>query len=161
MTKILALIFSILLIFFPDSAFVLANYQDWSFPGKAEITDSIVEAFNNDDADAIEEMLSQQTKENGENLNQKIKEMISVVDGEIIEYRDNGNGGDGDYVNNGVYVKYVSWDTYVKTDTSKEYVIGVSWDTVNTVNPKKVGMRTILLTDLSYNVLARVYIPID
>lgn len=156
MTKILALIFSILLIFFPDSAFVLANYQDWSFPGKAEIQDSIVEAINNDDADAIEAMLSQQTKESEENLNQKIKELIAAVDGEIIEYRDNGTGGDGDYVNAGVYIKDICWHIYIKTDLNKEYLVYVSWITVNTVNPKKVGMETMRLSDTDFNRIATV-----
>ena len=156
MTKILALIFSILLIFFPDSAFVLANYQDWSFPGTAEIQDSIVEAINNDDADAIEAMLSQYKIENGENLNQKIKNLIAAVDGEIIEYRDNGSGGDGDYVNAGVYIKDICWDVDVKTDNDEEYLLCISWIKVNTVNPQKVGMSSLRLCDTDFNRIATV-----
>ena len=74
MTKIIVTILAFLLTFFPNSSFLLSNYQNFSFLGKDTINNMIVEAINNNDADTIESLLSQHTKENGENLNQKIKE---------------------------------------------------------------------------------------
>ncbi len=161
MTKIIVIILAVLLTIFPNSAFLLSNYQNLSFLGEDAITDIIVEAINNNDADTIEDMLSQHTKENGENLNQKIKELIAAIDGDIIEYYDSGNGGDGAYSNNGVSIKDKSWAIYIKTDSDSEYLVCVSWVIVNTINPDKVGMKTIYLTDTHHNVLARIYIPVD
>ena len=74
MKKIIVAILAILLTFFPNSGFLLSNYQNLTFLGKNVITDMLVEAIKNNDADTIEGMLSQHTKENGENLNSKIKE---------------------------------------------------------------------------------------
>lgn len=161
MKKIIVAILAILLTFFPNSGFLLSNYQNLTFLGEDAITDTIVEAINNNDADTIEAMLSQHTKENGENLNQKIKELIAVIDGDITEYREHGGGSDGEYSNNGVSIKDKSWDIYIKTDSDNEYLVCVSWVIVNTNKPEKVGMRTIYLTDTHYNVLSRIYIPID
>ena len=161
MKKIIISILVVLLTIFPDSAFLLSNYQNLTFLGEDMITDMIVDAIKNNDADTIESMLSQHTKENGENLNQKIKGLIAVIDGDITEYREHGGGGDGEYSDNDVSIKDKSWDIYIKTDSGNEYLVCVSWIIVNTNKPEKVGMRTIYLTDTHYNVLSRIYIPID
>lgn len=161
MKKIIISILVVLLTIFPDSAFLLSNYQNLTFLGDDAVTDIIIDAINNNDADTIEAMLSQHTKENGENLNSKIKELIATIDGDIIEYYDSGNGSDGAYSNNGVSIKDKSWAIYIKTDSDSEYLVCVSWVIVNTINPDKVGMKTIYLTDTHHNTLARIYIPID
>ena len=149
MTKIIVTVLAVLLTFFPNSSFLLSNYQNFTFLGKDAIEDIIVEAINNNDAEAIEELLSQHTKENGENLNQKIEELIAAVDGDIIEYYDSGNGGDGDTG----HVKDTLWSVYLKTDTGNEYQLYISWVIVNTGRPDKVGMKTMGLSDMNHNSL--------
>ena len=161
MTKIIVTVLAVLLTFFPNSGFLLSNYQNLTFLGEDAITDTIVEAINNNDADTIESMLSQHTKENGENLNQKIKELIAAIDGNIIEYREHGSGGDGEYSNNGVSIKDKSWKILIRTDTGKEYLVCVSWVIVNTSNPKKVGMKTLRLIDTDFNQIKTIFTPID
>ncbi|MBQ7838539.1 MAG: DUF5104 domain-containing protein [Clostridia bacterium] len=159
MTKIIVTILAVLLTIFPNSGFLLSNYQNLTFLGEDAITDTIVEAINNNDADTIEAMLSQHTKENGENLNQKIKELIAAIDGDIIEYQEHGSGGDGEYSNNGVSIKDKSWKILIKTDTGKEYLVCVSWVIVNTSNPQKVGMKTLRLIDTDFNQIKTIYTP--
>ena len=161
MTKIIVTVLAILLTVFPNSGFLLANYQNLTFPGDDVITDTIIEAIKKDDADTIEAMLSQHTKEHGENLNQKIKELIDAIDGEIIEYRDHGSGGDGDYSNNGVSVKDKSWKILIKTESKQEYLVCVSWVVVNTINSEKVGMKTLRLIDTDFNQIVTIYTPVD
>ena len=107
------------------------------------------------------DMLSQHTKENGENLNSKIKELIAAIDGNIIEYYDSGNGGDGEVSDGKAYVKDTLWSVYLKTDTGKEYQLYISWVIANTANPNKVGMKTMGLCDMNHNSLVHLYIPND
>lgn len=159
MTKIIVSILAFLLTFFPNSAFLLSNYQNLSFLGKATINDIIVEAINNDDVYTIEGLLSQHTKENGENLNQKIKELIAAIDGDIVDYREHGSGGGGEYSNSGVSVKDENWKIHIKTDTNKEYLVCVSWVIVNTNNSEKVGMKTLRLIDTDFNQITTIYTP--
>lgn len=153
MTKIIVTILAFLLTFFPNSSFLLSNYQNFSFLGKDTINNMIVEAINNNDADTTESLLSQHTKENGENLNLKIKELIAAIDGDIIEYYDAGSGGDGEFSDGNAYVKDTLWSVYLKTDTGKEYQLYISWMIVNTANPNKVGMKTMGLCDMNHNSL--------
>lgn len=159
MTKIIVTVLAILLTFFPNSSFLLSNYQNLTFLGEDAITDTIVEAINNNDADTIEAMLSQHTKENGENLNSKIKELIAAIDGNIIEYYDSGNGGDGEVSDGKAYVKDTLWSVYLKTDTGNEYQLYISWVIANTANPNKVGMKTMGLCDMNHNSLVHLYTP--
>lgn len=159
MIKIIVSILAFLLIFFPNNSFLLSNYQQLSFLGEDAITDMIVEAIKNNDADTIEGMLSQHTKENGENLKQKIKELIGAIDGNIIEYQEHGSGGDGEYSDNGVSIKDKSWNILIKTDTNEEYLVGVSWIIVNTIHPEKVGMKTLCLADTHFNLIKTIYKP--
>ena len=159
MTKIIVSLLAFLLTFFPNSAFLVSNHQNLSFLGKDTINDIIVEAINNDDADTIESLFSQHTKENGDNLNQKIKDLIVAIDGDIIEYYDSGKGGDGDVSNSTGHLKDTLWALYLKTDTGNEYLLYVSWVIVNTADSSKVGMKTIGLFDLYQNPVAIVYNP--
>ena len=159
MTKIIVTVLAVLLTFFPNSSFLLSNYQNFTFLGKDTIEDIIVEAINNNDAESIEELLSQHTKENGENLNQKIKELIAAIDGKIIEYYDSGNGGDGEVSDGKAYVKDTLWSVYLKTDTGNEYQLYISWVIANTANPNKVGMKTMGLCDMNHNSLVHLYTP--
>lgn len=110
MTKIIVAILTVLLMFFPNSSFLLSNYQSLTFLGKDAISGVIVEAIENNDADTIEGMLSQYAKESEENLSQKIKELIAAVDGEIKEYRDYGSNEIEEYAGEIVSNKDISWD---------------------------------------------------
>lgn len=159
MTKLIVSVLAFLLTFFPNSTFLLSNHQNFSFLGKDTINDMIVEAINNNDADTIERLLSQHTKENGENLNQKIKDLIAAIDGNIIEYREHGSGGDGSYSNGAVAIKDESWKIQIKTDSNKEYLVCVSWVIVNTSSPEKVGMKTLRLIDTDFNQITTIYTP--
>lgn len=159
MTKIVVSILAFLLTFFPNSVFLLSNYQNLSFLGKDTINEMIVEAINNNDADTIEGLLSKHTKENAENLNQKIKDLIVAIDGDIVDYREHGSGGGGEYSDAGVSVKDENWKIHIKTDANNEYLVCVSWVIVNTNNSEKVGMKTLRLIDTDFNQITTIYTP--
>ena len=142
-----------LLMLFPNNEFLLANYQNVTYPGPTIITDNVMNAIKIDDIAALEAMMNTYNKENIEDLHGKISTFIKVIDGEIIEYS-LGGGYDKDY--SGYSLR--SWGENIITDTESYYLI-ITWIVVNTHNPEKVGLSSISIFDSNNNLLAEVCAP--
>lgn len=155
MTKIIISIVSVLLILFPFSSTLLGTYQQLTFPGVQEITDDIIDAVKSNDIAAIEEMLSEETKQNMEDPQKKISEFLQIIDGEVIDARQ-GHGGGGESNNGAGYVYIVeTWKIEVKTSQST-YWIWATWVIADTRTPEEVGLAGMTVTDTSYNLLSEI-----
>ena len=142
-----------LLTLFPSSEFLLANYQNATYPGPTIITESVMNALKTDDVATLEAMMNTYNKENIEDLHGKISAFIKVIDGEIIEYT-LGGGYDKDY--SGYSLR--SWGENIITDTESYYLI-ITWIVVNTRSPEKVGLSSITIFNSNNNLLAEVCAP--
>ncbi len=142
MSKIIISIVAILLVFFPNNKSLISYNQQITY-NSAIGAEKIIEAFKNEDADALEKLMCKNIKDNVENLSNKIQGLFDAVDGEIIEatYESRGgsysgsNPGKGSITQSGVFI-------YITTTTGK-YDIGVWWETVNTYQPEETGIRNI------------------
>ena len=146
MTKILIGILSVLVILFPFSSFLVGTYQQLSFPGKYEITDEIIDAVKTNDIDAIEKMLSKETKKNMDNPKEKIAEFLQKIEGEIINAEYYEGIGEHDESGGGYVYSTRSW--WIKFETTKDtYYLIVGWTRADTRKPKNVGLYVLSLMD--------------
>ena len=78
--RILAVVFTFLLTIFPNSSYVLGCYQTYTYPGKHVITEQVMDAIINEDIDALIGMLSEERRNNIEDLPGKFREFIDAID---------------------------------------------------------------------------------
>lgn len=152
MSKIIVSIVAILLIFFPNNKSLISLNQQYTYNSFVG-AERIIEAFKNEDVDALEELMCKNIKDNVENLPEKIQSLFDAVDGEIIEatYESRGgsysgsNPGKGSITQSGVFI-------YITT-TNNIYDISFWWETVNTYRPEETGIRAIALAKTDTNEL--------
>ena len=142
--RILAIVFTFLLTVFPNSSYVLGCYQTYTYPGKQVITEQVMDAIINEDTDALIGMLSEESRNNIEDLPDKFREFLDAIDGEIIEYESAGGQSGSDLSNNGVRISRRSWEVDLTTENN-DYRVCVYWTAVNNVNPEEVGLQGISL----------------
>lgn len=156
MSKIIVSIVAILLIFFPNSKSLISYNQQITY-NSAIGAEKIIEAFKNEDVDALEKLMCKNINNNVENLPNKIQDLFDAVDGEIIEatYESRGgsysgsNPGKGSITQSGVFI-------YITT-TKNIYDISFWWETVNTYQPEETGIRAITLAKTDTNeILGRI-----
>lgn len=160
MTKIIAFIISLLLTIFPNSVTLIGAYQDATYPGEQVITERVITAVKNGDVKAIEEMISPYIKNNHENLSEDIEGLINAMEGEILKaywYSGSHDSVKKDYDS---YESYRTWQIKFETDVSN-YKLHVTWVRANTNKPDMVGMSSLSLSDMEYNLLDEVYIDVD
>lgn len=156
MNKIIISIVSALLILFPFSSFLRGTYQQLSFPGVQEITNDIVDAIKSNDIGAIENMLSKEAKQRMEDPQKSISDFLQNIDGEIVDVRRVGGGGESSESGAGYVYKVKTWTIEVET-TQNTYLLSPTWVIADTKSPKHVGMSGMLLTDTEHNILAELY----
>lgn len=156
MTKIVVIILSILLTFFPNSVSLLGAYQDATYPGEKVVTERVIEAVENGDVEAIEEMMSQYVKSNNATLSEDIKRLMSTMEGNIKEAYWYAGAHDSIIKNYDLYESYGTWVIKFETDKS-DYKLHVTWIRANTDKPEMVGLSSLSLSDMEYNILAEVY----
>lgn len=142
--RILAIVFTFLLTIFPNSSYVLGCYQTYTYPGKQVITEQVMDAIINEDIDALIGMLSEESRNNIEDLPGKFREFIDAIDGAIIEYERKPVGSASDLSNNGVRISRENWAIDMNTSNG-EYRVRIYWTSVNNVRPGEVGMHGISL----------------
>ena len=156
MNKILALIISLLLTFFPDSAFLESKAQELAFPGTNEACEMIAKYIKKNDVDSIYDLFCESDKFSNENLKEHIQELINSIDGIIIRSERGGGGSQSDYANQGVYKS--KRDFVLEIDTTNEtYRILIFWVTVDTESPDNVGLSSLAIFDSERNLIAEAY----
>ena len=156
MTKILVSILSVLVILFPFSSFLVGTYQQLSFPGEHEITDEIIDAVKSNDIDALEKMLSEETKKNLEDPQKEISDFLQTINGEIIDAKYHRGTGEEDRSGAGYVYSFRGW--IIKFETTEDtYFIQVNWIRADTKSPQRVGMSSLLLYDADDNRIADIY----
>ena len=148
--RILAIVFTFLLTIFPNSSYVLGCYQTYTYPGKHVITEQVMVAIINEDIDALIGMMSEESRNNIEDLPGKFREFIDAIDGEIIEYERKPVGSASDLSNNGVRISREGWAVEISTE-DRLYRMYISWTSVNNVRPEEVGMQGIRLFEVNEN----------
>ncbi len=156
MTKIIIGIVSFLLVLFPFSSTLLATHQQLTYPGVQIISDNIINAIKSDDIQAIKDMLSEERKQNMDDPEKSISEFIKYIDGEIVDVRQVGGGGESSESGAGYVYKVKTWTLEVKT-TQNTYRLSPTWIIADTRIPENVGMSGMVLSDTDYNILANLY----
>lgn len=157
MSKILALIVSLLLTFFPDSAFLECKVQEYAFPGNEAVCELITKYIKNNDADSIYDLFCEADKQSNEKLKENIQDIIDTVDGEIIKIgRKLGVGHQSDYANNGVYQSQRDFALQIDT-IDNSYELLIFWVTVDTESPEEVGLSSLALFDSEMNIIAEAH----
>lgn len=157
MTKLIALIVSLLLTFFPDSAFLECKSQELAYPGDDAVCEKIAKFIKSNDVDAIEAMFCEVDKQVNENLTEQIKQVIDSIDGEILKTeKEVGRGYQSDYANQGVYQSKRDFVLNIKT-INNSYSLFIFWVTVDTESPEKVGLSSLTLWDSERNLVAEAF----
>ncbi len=156
MTKILISILSVLVILFPFSSFIVGTYQQLTFPGVQEITNKIVDAMKSNDIEAIEDMLSEETKQRMEDPQKEISEFLQTINGEIINTEYHGGTREKDESGGGYVYSFRCWEIKLET-TEKTYYLQINWIRADTRKPDKVGLNSLILTCEEIGILAELY----
>lgn len=156
MTKILISIFSVLIILFPFSSFIVGTYQQLTFPGVQEITNDIIDAVKSNDVTVIEVMLSEETKQTMEEPQKEISKFLQTINGEIINTEYHGGTREKDESGGGYVYSFRSWKIKLET-TEKTYFLRINWIRADTKEPDKVGLNSLVLTCEETGILAELY----
>ncbi len=155
-TKLIALIVSVLLTFFPDSSFLECKSQELAFPGNETVCKQIAKHIKNNDVESIYNLFCEKDKLSNENLNEQIQKIIDSIDGKILKAERGAGGSQSDYANKGVYQSKRDFVLEVNT-TNETYRIYIFWVTVDTESPEKVGLSSLTMYDSERNLVAEAY----
>ncbi len=133
-----------LLTLFPNSAYLQGQYQLTTFD-YAATQNSISEAIETRDIDALEAMMCQNIKQKVDDLPSEIGALIDTIDGDITEWDWNPRGS-YDAAKFGKQIIQTSWSAQLKT-TNGIYFIAVTWEIANNFAPGEMGIRAITLLD--------------
>lgn len=156
MTKIIISIVSVLLILFPFSSTLLGTYQQLTFPGVQEVTNDIVDAIKSNDIQAIEEMLSKEAKQRMGDPQKSISEFLQTIDGEIVDARQVGGGGESSESGSGYVYKVKTWTVEVNTPQNT-YLLSITWIISDTRSPQHVGLSSMFFANREHEILAELY----
>ena len=147
--KIISVLLPILLTLFPsNTALISIDQQIHNHSGVA--AQKIIAAFEERDVDAMEDLMCYNIKQNTEELPEKIREMYSFIEEDIVEVSEkeeignsfSANHGDGKQIlQTGISITIIT--------TQNEYLVGVIWETINTINPEEAAIRSITLSKKS------------
>ncbi len=156
MTNIIISIVAFLLTIFPFSQTLLATHQQLSFQGNQVISQNIVEAINSNDIQAIEDMLSEERKQNMSDPKKSISEFLQSFDGEIVEIGHISGGSESAESGSGYVYKVRDWRIEIETSQGERWLY-VTWVIADTINPEHVGMCGMTFYDTEHNLLAELY----
>lgn len=143
--KLVSVFLPVLLVLFPNNSSLIC--LDQTLYNNTNVAASkIIAAFEEKNVDALENLMCYNIKQNTENLSDKINEMYSCVEGDIIEFTENmlgfsfsENRGDGNQILQHNF-------TITILTTQDEYRLSVLWETVNTISPEEAAIRCIVLS---------------
>ena len=139
MQKIISMILSFLFMIFPFSSTLQWFDQVNRFPGKDVVTEQLIEAFKNEDVEAIREMFCEYEK-NDERIVPQIKKLFDAIKGDFVSARYIPAGGSH---SNGTESSE-EWDIEYVT-TKEVYIINPQWFVSDIVNPERVGLYAIFV----------------
>lgn len=139
-SKIIAFIMTVLMALFPNAFLVQRQQRDNS----PEIWGpKIIEAIQEDDVEALENMMCLNIRQNVENLPEQIQYLYDCIEGEIITIEwDYGGDSYSESQQDGKAIAQVGIDIQITT-TADQYFIGITWETVNNFQPEETKIRNI------------------
>lgn len=156
MTKLIALIVSLLLTFFPDSTFLECKSQELAFPGNNAACEMIAKHIKNNDVESIYNLFCEADKLSNENLKEQIQNIIDSIDGTILKAERGAGGHQSDYANKGVYQSQRDFVLEINT-LNETYRIYIFWVTVDTELPEDVGLSSLTVYDSERNLVAEAH----
>lgn len=146
-SSIILTIVTFLLTIFPSSQSLLSYYQENVNNSNNEY-EMIVSAFQKESVSELQALMCQNIKDNVDNLPEEIQKLYDAIEGENAEFsRRSIGGGDCHVTTDKGTISQIGIDIVVTTTTNK-YVIGIWWESVNTVNPEEMGIRSIAISKL-------------
>jgi len=104
----------------------------------------IISAFESRDIAALEALMCQNIKDNVEDLQEKIGEMMDAIEGEITESSWKIIGSYHERRRDGRRITQSDLDIYLTT-SSVDYKLLIVWETANNFAVEEVGIRAIVL----------------
>jgi len=140
-----------MLMLFPNSGGLQYQYQMRTFDTVTTLN-SIMDAIETRDVNALEAMMCRNIKRNVGDLPGKIGELIDAVDGKITGWDWWPNSG-YDGAKSGKKIMQKGWTIQLET-VNGSYFLVVRWEIANNFAPEEIGMRAIALFDKDNKLLA-------
>lgn len=155
-SKFVVSLTAFLLMLFPNSGslqynhLIQTNSTDIAVP-------KIIDAIKEKDVDALEALMCQNIKENVNDLPGEIRKLMNSIDGEIINYSWENSGTYSENHRDGKAIYQVVVSVYLSTPT-KNYNMGIMWESANSFAKEETGIRNIGLLDVDqdYLLLSRI-----
>ncbi len=142
-----------LLTLFPNSAYLQGQYQLTTFDTRTTLN-SIMNAIETRDIDALEAMMCQNIKQNVDDLPGEIGALIDTINGEITSW-DWSPSSSYDAAKYGKQIKQTGWTVQIDT-ANTTYFMAVVWEIANNFAPGEVGIRRIAVFNEDREMLAEI-----
>lgn len=128
-----------------------------SRPNHGTVMDELVEHINNNDADSIVNMFSEETKENCDTLQEDAQALIDLFDHNIVSY-DSGSGSES--ASTRPHKKKLHWYYTIETENDT-YNMQWSYTEENDAHPEKIGFNRISVVSTSFDLAESWGIDLD
>lgn len=116
----------------------------WSETEAKEDTDELVEAMFNKDADALRSLISENSKNNIENLDEKIEKLMNFCEGEYVSHSNQTTGTETSSSTSSLYAVYASTGMKVTIKTTEDkYLLYLDDITSDEENRDNIGIERI------------------
>lgn len=137
---------------------IFALFPSFTLPLQQQLANStdewaprIIEAVENEDVEAMKDMMCLNIRTNIDDLDGKIQQFFDCFEGEIIESSWKGGLGSWSARNeNGDQIAQSAFAVYITT-TVHRYTIAVTWEHINTINPEEMRIRMLHLATEDFN----------
>jgi len=146
-TKMILSILAFLLLIFPNSVNLRADYQKRTFNMDASVS-AVMDAIKAKDIDVLEAMMCKNIKQNVSDLRGEIGKLIDAIDGDIVSVSPWSRAYTSSTIDAKKQLFLQSIDLVFVTP-EKEYKLGIMWGIVDTATPEERGIRSIALADLA------------
>lgn len=152
MSRILIGFYAFLLMLFPSSKQLIAQYQSITFDS-IKTANAVVDAIATRDIEAIKAMMCKNIKDNVPDLLGEIGKLFDAIDaiGDEAEVTWEWSGGYSETRDGGRKIGQSGLDIYFK-DSGRNYALFISWEIINNFSPDERGMRRISLFDIEQKV---------
>ena len=145
--RIYIALIAFLLTLFPWSPSLIAKQQRIDYPGRDQVFEIILEAYETKDVESVYALFSPEVKEKTPDLKEQISNFLSYLDkGDITETRVGGVGGERDLNNYGIRETHRSDSLSLLTGNKGRFLLSTGYWIVNNVEPEKVGLNALRLT---------------
>ena len=151
----------------PNNVTFLGQYQQLTYKGNDAVIEDIVTAINEKDEDALFDMFCEKHQNQPEELRNKIKIFLSVIDEEIVENQFVGHIPAGKANFGAVSIEEEWFQRRLITASGDKYILNIKWRKIDVTKPDEVGLIGVAISDNNFEnpqvwrLIASVSLPIE